>query len=85
MTEEDYILIIGIIVIILLIAYGIFLWYSYRNKTFIFDYTPPQLKNGYQPAGQVKTLSENDVQERKNGVTTSNLTSNNHCSGGTNV
>ena len=81
MAEEEIILVLGVILIILLIAYGIFLWYSYQNKTFIFDYKPPPLKGGYRPGGTPKQLTPAQQQARKNALTNGTIPSNNPCNG----
>ena len=66
MAQEETVLIIGIILIILIIAFGIFLYWSYRNRRFFFDYTPPQPPNTFRPAGTPRQLTPAEIQARQN-------------------
>lgn len=50
--------IIVVVLIILLIIYAIFLYWAYVNRRWIFaPYKPPPLKNGFQPGGEVISLT----------------------------
>ncbi len=51
--------IIVIVLIVLLIIYAIFLYWAFINRRWIFaPYEPPALKNGFQPGGDVVSLTE---------------------------
>lgn len=78
MAQEETVLIIGIILIVFIIAYGIFLYWSYRNRKYFFDYTPPQPANTFQPNGKPKTLTKSQQEARKSIILTT--TPANQCS-----
>lgn len=80
MSDHEVILILGIVVILLVIIYAVYLYYSYKNKSGFFDYTPPPLKNGFQPAGTVTKLTPAEQQARRNTLTNGS-TKHNACFG----
>lgn len=50
--------IIVVVLIIILVIYAIILWWTHRNRTWIFaPYRPPPLPNGFQPGGEVVSLT----------------------------
>ena len=58
--------IIGIILIISLISYLIFLYVMYRERKWIFSpYEVPPLKNGFQPNGKIIKLTPDEISQRK--------------------
>jgi hypothetical protein len=53
-----YNVIIVVILIVALIIYAAVIYWTYVNRTWIFaPYTPPPLANGFQPGGQVISLT----------------------------
>lgn len=58
--------IIVIVLIVFLIIYAIFLYWAFVNRRWIFaPYEPPPLKNGFQPGGDVVSLTEAQQECRK--------------------
>lgn len=58
--------VVGIVLILLLVVYAIFLYISYREKIWIFaPYKVPPLQNGFQPNGQVKQLTPAEQARRR--------------------
>ncbi len=50
--------IIVVVLIVLLIIYAIFLYWAFVTRRWIFaPYMPPPLKNGFQPGGDVVSLT----------------------------
>ena len=50
--------IIVVVLIVFLIIYAVFLYWAFVNRRWIFaPYMPPPLKNGFQPGGDVITLT----------------------------
>ena len=58
--------IIGIVLLIVLVIYGIFVYISYRDQKWIFEpYDPPPLKNGFRPGGKPVPLTSAEIARRK--------------------
>jgi hypothetical protein len=58
--------IIGIILIIVILAYAIFIWWAYVNQRFIFSPYTPNLGPGlFQPGGPVLELTPEQIKCRQ--------------------
>jgi hypothetical protein len=67
-TYKNISVIILLVIIVLIIIYGIVLFETYKNQTFIFSqYTPPPpptSQNAFYPLGNVTQLTQEEIEQR---------------------